>query len=56
MLEYDATDGITKAVCDICDEPIRADEPFTDDGSEIAHKACVGQWFRSQWGRETLHR
>jgi hypothetical protein len=41
--------------CDICSQAIVQGEKFSDDGSEIAHTACVGQWFRSQWGRETLH-
>lgn len=40
--------------CDICHEPIRADERFVDDGSEIAHTNCVGDWFRGNFGREAL--
>lgn len=47
-----------RPTCDICNQTIRADERFIDEGEggEIAHTACVGQWFRGNFGRETLHR
>jgi hypothetical protein len=40
--------------CDICHQQIASGERSVDDGSEIAHTACVGQWFRSNFGRESL--
>lgn len=46
----------TERRCDICDEKITADERFHDDGHEIAHVDCVRNWFRRNYGRETLAR
>lgn len=40
--------------CDICHEQILPGERSHDDGDEIAHTACVGQWFRDSFGRESL--
>jgi hypothetical protein len=44
----------TTATCDICQHRILAGEKFSDDGSEIAHTACVKDWFRRNFGREGL--
>jgi hypothetical protein len=40
--------------CDICSMPILAGERWSDDGSEIAHTACMRDWFRRNFGRESL--
>lgn len=41
-------------VCDICHQPILADEKVFNDGNEIAHVSCVRDWFRRNFGREGL--
>lgn len=45
----------TEATCEICGDEILAGEKVTDDGSEIAHTACVKHWFAANFGAETLH-
>lgn len=42
------------ATCDICHDHIMAGERYSDDGSEIAHTACVRDWFHRNFGRESL--
>lgn len=40
--------------CDICGDVIEPGEHWSDDGSEVAHTACVDDWFRRNFGRESL--
>lgn len=41
-------------LCDICGDRIFADEKWSDDGTEVAHTACVEDWFRRNYGAEGL--
>ena len=41
-------------LCDICHQPLCADEWANRDGGETVHMLCVKQWFRGNFGREDL--
>jgi hypothetical protein len=41
-------------VCDLCGDEFEAGDVVVDDGAEVAHKSCVAQWFRGNFGREGL--
>jgi hypothetical protein len=43
--------------CDICHQDVVAGErvTVTDGGLTVEHTACTAYWFRSNFGRETLH-
>lgn len=49
-----STTSKVRMVCDICRDPIFDTEGVHDDGDEVAHTACVPDWFRRNFGRETL--
>lgn len=44
--------------CDICGEAVMPGERVSveDNGLTVEHTACTAHWFRSNFGRETLHR
>ena len=43
------------AVCDMCHQPILAEEAHTEDPhGETTHDACVKDWFRRNYGKEDL--
>lgn len=50
----ETTTAQTTTTCDICNQQIAAGERFHDDGDEIAHTSCVRNWFRGNFGRESL--
>jgi hypothetical protein len=55
---YTATAATLPAYpCDICEMDVEAGERVTvaDGGLTVEHTACTGHWFRSNFGRETLH-
>jgi hypothetical protein len=54
MPAHTETPAAIVATCDICHQPILSGEKFSDDGSEIAHTACVRDWFRRNFGRDGL--
>lgn len=47
-------EGEPAATCDLCGDRLLPGERVSDDGCEVAHAACVAQWFRSNFGREGL--
>jgi hypothetical protein len=42
--------------CDICGDHVKAGEKVsvTDNGLTVEHTACTADWFRRNYGRETL--
>lgn len=56
-MTFTATDtNKPEFACDICSHDVVAGErvSVTDNGLTVEHTACVSNWRRSNFGRETL--
>lgn len=49
--------SLTRATCDICEQPILDGERYTvsaDDADIVEHAACTQHWLHRNFGREGL--